>query len=251
MARLFNGTTQYLSNANAVLTATPLTMACFCYPTQNTASQVLMSIGVSGSGDNRFTMLIAGAVGGDPIRATSRTTSAVNADTTTGYSINTWQHACAVFASATDRRAYLNGGGEGTNTVSNVPTGLNNTLLAASQGAAVANFAATRLAEVGVWNVALNTSEIAALAKGVSPLRIRPNALVAYWPLFGVGSPEPDYSNGGFHLTLNAAPTQIDHAPVMPAFAYQQGWQGAFGAAAAPAGWGMLLSDSRNKLVIR
>lgn len=37
--------------------------------------------------------------------------------------------------------------------------------------------------ELGIWNVALDAVEWAALAKGVSPLLIRPQGLVGYWPL--------------------------------------------------------------------
>jgi len=40
------------------------------------------------------------------------------------------------------------------------------------------------VAEVAVWNVVLDDSEIAALAQGVSPLLIRSTALVEYWPVF-------------------------------------------------------------------
>lgn len=39
------------------------------------------------------------------------------------------------------------------------------------------------LAHVAVWNVVLSPIEIATLGVGVSPLRIRRNALVEYWPL--------------------------------------------------------------------
>lgn len=232
MARNFNGTTQYLSSASAVLAATPFTMACWFLTSDVTTDPVLMSIGVTGSANNIHALQATGSLGGDPVRATSKVTAtSAAAATSTGYSANVWQHACGVWASATDRKAYVNGGSEGTNTTSRVPAGMNSTYIGASQGVSVSNFVTGRIAEAAIWNVALNTSEIAALAAGVSPLRIRPNALVTYWPLFGVGDPEPDRSNGGFHLTLNAAPTQADHAPVMPAF-YRADWFGAFTEAA-------------------
>src|SRR3990172_9389244 len=236
MARSFVGaSSQYLSNASAVLTTTPITMACWFYSLDITAEYTLISIGVSGSGDNRHGLFISGNVAGDPVRAITRTTATGIAASTTGYSANVWQHACAVFVSATVRRAYVNGGSEGTNATSRAPTGMNNTLIGAVQGVALSTFMSGRIAEAGIWNVQLNASEIAALAKGVSPLRIRPNALKAYWPLFGVGSPEPDYSNGGFHMTLNAAPVQAAHAPVMPPF-FREDWYGEFTTAAAAAG---------------
>lgn len=203
-----------------------------------------MTLGVEGANDNRFSLYLDGASGGDPIIATTRTTSQSNASSTTGYSINTWQHACGVWVSNVDRRAYINGGSEGTNAVNRVPNGINATYIGGLPAVTPPVLPMIgRIAEAGIWNVQLNASEIAALAKGVSPLRIRPNALVAYWPLFGVGSPEPDYSNGGFHLTLNAAPAQVDHAPVMPAF-YRADWFGSFGEAAAATGHSLVLGDN-------
>lgn len=233
MSRNFNGTTQYLSNTNAILAATPLTMACWFYSTNAAALQNLMEIGTDGTANHRFSLDANGSAAGDPIRAGANTAAGLAvASTSTGYAINTWQHACGVWASTTDRKAYLNGGGEGTNTTSRVPAGMNSTYIGARHNAAVDTFIVGFIAEAAIWNAALNTSEIAALARGVSPLRIRPDNLKFYSPLFGVGSPEPDYI-GGFHLTLNNAPTQTDHAPVMPPFAYAQGWQGAFTAAAA------------------
>lgn len=230
MARDFNGTTQYLSGS-AVLSGPPLTMACWFYSTSAAGNQTLISLGTAGQNNHRFTMLAAGNVASDPIQAVTRDTAASTASSSTGYSANAWQHACAVFAATNDRRAYVNGGSEGTETTSRTATGMNSTYLGVQQNATIGNYMIGRIAEAAVWNVALNASEIAALALGVSPLRIRPGNLVAYWPVFGEGSPEPDYV-GGFHLTLNNAPTQADHAPVMPAFAFYQGWQGEFTAAA-------------------
>ena len=74
-----------------------------------------------------------------------------------------------------------------------------------------------RLAEIAIWNAALTDDEVLSLSKGVSPLRVDPQNLVAYWPLYGNGSPEPNYvrNSTDLALTLINAPPQIDHAPVM------------------------------------
>ncbi len=206
---------QYLSNANAIISGTPFTMACW-FRSENVANdQTLLSVGVAGSGDQKHALQLVGSAAGDPVRVLSRTTSAGQADTSTGYTAGTWYHACGVWASATDRRAYINGGSEGTNTTSRAPTGMDSTYIGATQGASPVTFSDGFIAEAGIWNVALTTGEIAALAGGVSPLKIRPDALVAYWPIYGAFSPEPDM-RGGFHMTLNAAPVQANHAPVAP-----------------------------------
>ncbi len=63
-----------------------------------------------------------------------------------------------------------------------------------------------------LWNVALSDAEIASLANpGVSPLRMRRDSLVAYWPLNGQ-SPEIDIV-GRKDLTLFGAPTVAEEPP--------------------------------------
>lgn len=90
-----------------------------------------------------------------------------------------------------------------------------------------------RVAELAFWRGAvLDSAERAGLAKGVSPLLIRPASLETYWPLWGRASPEPDYVNGQT-LTLNNTPTAGDH----PRIFYPQAQQTIrYGTAAAPAG---------------
>lgn len=59
--------------------------------------------------------------------------------------------------------------------------------------------------------MALNTSEIAALAKGLSPLLIRPTSLVFYLPL--VRDADRDVV-GGLALTAFNVPTVGDHTKI-------------------------------------
>lgn len=135
------------------------------------------------------------------------------ATTSAGYSANTWQHVAAVVASTTSRSIYLNGGNAGSNsTLVNTPPGLNTTsvgcwILSSAPGGLLSG----RLAEVAFWSAALDADEIAALAKGFSPLLIRPQSLAAYWPLVGNDSPEPDRWKNRYDLTLTNAPAKADH----------------------------------------
>jgi hypothetical protein len=55
----------------------------------------------------------------------------------------------------------------------------------------------TYLAELAWWNVILTQLEVTALYQGFRPSVIRPKALIGWWPLSGLQSPEPDLS--GFH----------------------------------------------------
>jgi len=53
------------------------------------------------------------------------------------------------------------------------------------------------LGEVGIWDVALNLGEIAALAKGVRPDQIRKRSLCEYYPFDAGRDPEPSKVPGG------------------------------------------------------
>lgn len=68
------------------------------------------------------------------------------------------------------------------------------------------------VAHVALWNVALTDDEVASLAAGVSPLRMRRDALIAYWPVGGQ-SPEPDVV-GGFDLVVTNGPVQSEEPPI-------------------------------------
>ena len=57
------------------------------------------------------------------------------------------------------------------------------------------------LAEAAIWNEALSAAEVALLAQGLSPLSLRPWALVFYAPIYGRYDPEIDII-GGLNLTV-------------------------------------------------
>lgn len=69
------------------------------------------------------------------------------------------------------------------------------------------------LAEFGFWNCLLATKELTALSKGIKPNRIRPASLKAYYPLWGLQSPEPDLS-GNKNSAVLTGTTRANHAPV-------------------------------------
>lgn len=70
-------------------------------------------------------------------------------------------------------------------------------------------------AEAAVWGVHLQDSQIAALARGVSPWLMQPADLYNYWPLWGLQSPEPNFIAGRTAGTLTGT-SQADGPPVAP-----------------------------------
>lgn len=71
------------------------------------------------------------------------------------------------------------------------------------------------IAEFAIWDIELTDVECFALNDGISPNRIRPSAMVGYWPLYGNSSPEPDLSGNGNNGTVTGT-TKADHTPVQP-----------------------------------
>jgi len=226
MARsLARSSTQYLSLSSAVLTAAPITMACWVYPTTIGSAGALtaMSLSRTNTNNNIFNLDLGDFLAGDPVRAVAIESSSIVgvASTTTGYSTNEWQHIAAVFASSTSRSAYRNGTAKSTNTSSVSPSGVNATYIGAWYTGAggsldAAAFFDGRVCEAGIWNAALDDAEIAALADGYSPLLIRPASLVAYWPLGGrYGQSDRDRWRNGYDLTANNSPTWTDHPRIV------------------------------------
>jgi len=214
MARDFiRADSEYLINESAVLTSTPLTMACFFNPDAITDDYGLIGIGDASATDTWFLLAARGSVAGEPISAFTRQTGGnAIADTTTGFSAGTWQHAAAVFTSASDRAAFLNGGGKGTNTSTETPTLLDRTTIGCIPRSALDQNMDGLIAEAGIWNVALTDGEIALLAAGVSPLLVRSQNLVTYVPL--VRDNDEDLI-GGLTFTPGATPTVAPHPRII------------------------------------
>jgi hypothetical protein len=218
MARAFvSGSSQYLEHVGVPVTTTPLTLAAWFYAAQTTSSYGLVGVGVGAGTTTVINGFQLYATSGTVKIASGNGTTAATAVTTATFAANAWAHAAAVFTSGTSRAAYLNGGNKVSNTTSSTP-GTPDAVDVGRMMQTTKNYMNGRLAEAAVWNVALTDAEVAALAAGVSPLRVRPANLVAYWPLLGIDSPETDWHPAGgtrYPLTVTGA-TKGNHAPVEP-----------------------------------
>lgn len=218
MARRGWSATNYLLYTTGIVTAMPLTIAAWGKTSITGTLQAMVHIGdvdVNPT-QNRWSLTVDV---NDKVTATTNTTSGtVSAVTSTAISANTWFHACAVFTSATSRGAYLNGGGKGSNTTSRSPTGIDRTAIGVLFGSSVSQpfgpAGTGDLAEVAVWNIALSDADVAALATGVSPLLIHPEALVGYWPLLGVNSPENNLLSNTSTMSITGSLSQSAHPRV-------------------------------------
>lgn len=195
-----------LSNAGAVLTVVPISIACWFKPTTATGGHTMIELGSSVL-TNRFSLDYGFTTG--LVRAVVTASGTSNTASTAGAAtIGAWNHFCAVFASSTDRRVFWNGGSKGTNATSRTPASIDKTLIGKLSSGL--NEAAGDIAEMAVWSVTLSDAEVALLATGVSPYSVQRASVAAYWPLLGQASPEPDRV-GAFPMTLAGTPPQVAH----------------------------------------
>jgi hypothetical protein len=204
-----NGTNQWLSHAAGIITATPLTIACWFKSDNDTTDQCLFSLGNTGTTGDLFALKASMDAAGNPVRMSTAAAGAFStAASSTGATVNVWHHACGVSASATSRAAYIDGGSKGTNTTSRTPSGINASIIGRSERSTPIEYFNGEIAEVALWNVALGDDEVASLGKGCHPFLVRPESLVAYWPVWGNESPELDYFKNQYSMTLNGAPSK-------------------------------------------
>lgn len=219
MSRSFNGSSDYLVYSGAVDAAHPMTFALwFNKPTTTFATAFSIS-NTNVSNPNRNSIILSNTPNVRAFSANSGGTTTAVATSTANYSVNTWHHACAVFSNNSSRTVYLDGGNSATNTTTvavNAGSFVATTIGGFSNSGGIGQPCDGLIAEVAVWNVSLTAEDARALASGISPILIRPDVLVAYWPLYGEASPEPERRNR-YEMTVNGA-TKADHPRVyMPA----------------------------------
>lgn len=219
MARSGWSTSNYLRYASGLLTATPLTMACWAKTSVSAATQVLMSLNNSASATDRNEFLLY-VRSTDAVSVVTADTAASVASASTTITTGAWFHAAGVFASATSRAAYFNGANKGANSTSRTPSGINQTLIGVrnNAGSFIDPFApagAGVVAEAAIWNIALSDADIAALATGASPLLVHPESIVAYWPLIGNNSPENNRLSNTSVMSISGSLSQAAHPRII------------------------------------
>lgn len=220
MARVFvRATGNYLETTTFPSVALPFTVVYWFYATDVTNIHYGWSASANIAGNVSYFFLgPRGDVSGDPIHAIADNEPSGTgiAATSSGYSANTWHHAAGVFSSSTSRSVYLDGGSKVTNTTSASPDSINTMNVGAFYytNTRFAGFGG-RIAYLAMWNVALSDDEIADLGRklngvpcGVHPIRIRPESLVACYPLGGFhGEHDGDIWKDSYNLTPSGTPT--------------------------------------------
>ena len=206
--------TEYLEVNATPVTAPPFTMACWFYADANTAAYSLMSLADQDVDDHYHQIVLRGDLASDPILATSRNSSGTpSASTSTGYSLNTWHHACGIWAATNSRAVYVDGGSVGTDSTVCATNNMDRTSIGRLGDRTPTRYMSGRIAEAAIWNVALTAAEVATLANGISPLQVRKASLVAYYRCIDV----TDLNDliGAGDMTAYNTPASAEHAPVM------------------------------------
>lgn len=169
------------------------------------------------------TLEVSGAVGGDPVRAYNYNGSAFGvAATSSGYSADTWTHACGTFTNATLRAVFIDGGSKGTDTDNIVGTPSELVIGRRRRNATVAQMPANSfVAEIAVWDAALSDANVAMLAGGSNPLTVDGGNLIAYWPLTTVTTNEDQVGSNDLSTT-GGVTYDADHPTVDPSVTYSE-----------------------------
>lgn len=211
MAYEFDGFTQYLISTFKP-TAKPMTFAAHFYHRPHTDNGAIMAM--AKTTPNEDTLLLQARPGDTPENICALEIGVpaafARAEVLTD---NTWLHAAARFESNTLSSVVALGSVEVTNTNGRITpplTGLNNTTIGALVRVSTIAYLKGMVADAAAWSAALTTAEIASLAKGFSPRRIRPQSLVFYAPLLR----NLQDLRSGVALTAVNAPTVANHPRV-------------------------------------
>lgn len=134
-----------------------------------------------------------------------------------------WAHVGFTYSNSSSANVpiiYINGVAQPIS--STIPTGSPNTgstnFIVGGNGTSIIGM----IAHAAYWNSAMLTgAEMAALANGVCPLAIRPEALTNYLPLSGVNSPESDLINGN-SVSITGTQLGISDPPAKSVSQYYQ-----------------------------
>jgi hypothetical protein len=215
MAYAFNNAnSRYLSALPSGISATPMTLACWVYPTatQNDRAALAVSDGVTHrnvlqhntpGGNAQMAVVSFGFSGlGNGASGSSYGGETPN---------NVWTHIAGVFASSSSRTIYVGGISRSTNT-DNCGSQNNFTeiLIGARRNTSVGLQYTGNIADAAVWTVALTADEIASLAKGMTCDKVRPQSLVFYAPLVR----DLIDAKGGLAITNNNTATVANHPRV-------------------------------------
>jgi len=220
MARLFNDAANDALYVNQAVAGYPFVVSIWL---RRDASVECVPFCIVDKDSDAHNHIIQPQVDGT-VRALSQDASGSSlAVTSTNITNGVWEHICALFVSATDRRILLNNAGKGTNAVSRTPQNLDRTAIGYWGRANPVHYFSGDIAEVAVWDLSdwagATASDkadnfekiIPSLAAAISP-EAYPLGLVSYWNLIrGLND-----KVGGYNLTANGTAVTVHPRIIVP-----------------------------------
>ncbi len=154
---------QYFESNVIPIAGYPFTVAVWGRPDDVTIAQAAWWSGDKDVANVYFELGFDGVTAGDPAFFRARNTTIRDAQSTTAFVANVWQHICGVAVSATDRAVFLNAGSKGTSTLSVTAGALDRTTVGRAGDSTPDTYMSGRIADVRVYNRALSDPEVAAL----------------------------------------------------------------------------------------
>lgn len=204
---------EYLEHDSPLVTAVPLSMACWFQTHDAAFNSTLMGVFDKDAPTDAFALQCLGTFTPDEVVScfSVRGGTLGRANTTSSWTTNTWHHACGVFASTTDRRVFLDGASKGTNATSVTPINIDRLSLGRSGDSTPGAYLKGYLAGVGIWAGTLADAEVAILATGTPPDRVQPHNLVHHYDLVNLDN--LNCRVGSTTLTAFNTPTTADTHP--------------------------------------
>jgi hypothetical protein len=202
----FDGVDDYAVASNEI-TAYPFTFESWVKIDTIVGALTFLSINDSANGSRYFLIDTSSA----KFRITARNTTSTVTTGTTTIVANTWYHLAGVFASATDRRLYLNGVLEASDTSSVTFTNVitNQVLFGLQRTLTPNNYLDGKLSDVRIWNTARTETEI--LDNYNKRLIGNETGLVGYWKLSeGISAVAKDFTSNANDATITEAVWIVD-----------------------------------------
>lgn len=172
----------YLKASTINVSAKPITVAGWVKSDSLLLNQGILSLS---NNSNEFLLLqLRGVTGGDPAGILEYATAWKYAESSSGYTANTWHHICGIFKNSTSRTIYIDGGSSVENTdLQDVNFALfNQILIGVHKTVGGAPFSG-KLGYCSIWDTELSEAQITSLAGGALPSTIALSNLVDYWQL--------------------------------------------------------------------
>lgn len=210
MSFTFDGVDDNITTSSAPVTSQPLTISGWYWNlgSASPGTQVIASICTNAGVPRWSSFIFNAATGDDNIQAQSVNSGGNNESLINPYTIPAgWNHICGVFTSDTSRQCFANGTSATLNTTSRSVSGVNRLVIGARWNTTLGGYFNGRLAEIAVWNAALNTDEVNSLRRGITAAKIRPESLAFYAPMLR----DAKDIVGGADLTITGATASPEH----------------------------------------